>query len=428
VILALYRALVTLAGPAIRLLLARRRARGKEDPERMGERRGIAGLNRPPGRLIWLHAASVGEAVSMLPVIEALHRRPGCRVLLTTGTVTSARLMASRLPAAAIHQFIPIDRPAWVRRFLDHWRPDLALWAESEFWPCLLQDTAARGIPMILLNGRVSDRSLARWSKLPGVIGPLLAGFSLCLGQTERDRARLERLGAQNTAHLGNLKFAAPPLPADPASLAALQSVLGDRQRWLAASTHDGEERLVGAVHRRLAADFPQLLTILVPRHPARGSAIAHDLRAQNLIVAVRSRGEMPSADTQIYLADTLGELGLLYRLAPLVLMGKSLIGQGGQNPLEPARLGAAVLFGPKMGNFIDIAGRMREAGAAIEVADEEALAAVLRERLANPALLAVEGERALKFASAEEGVLQAVIDAIAAWLPPEPEKDHAGA
>lgn len=423
-ILALYRGLVTLAGPAILLLLARRRRLGKEDPTRVGERRGIAGQARPTGRLIWLHAASVGEAVSMLPVIEALLVRPAYHVLLTTGTVTSAKMMASRLPAGAIHQFIPIDRPAWVRRFLDHWRPDLALWAESEFWPCLLHETAARNVPLILLNGRVSDRSFARWHYLPGVIGPLLAGFALCLGQTERDRARLASLGARNTAYLGNLKFAAPPLPADPVSLAALQAALGDRPRWLAASTHDGEERLVGNVHRRLAADFPALLTILVPRHPERGVAIARDLRGINFIVALRSQGETLSSDTQIYIADTLGELGLFYRLAPLVLMGKSLIGQGGQNPLEPARLGAAVLVGPHMGNFIDMAKRMREAKAAIQVADENDLAAVLRARLEDPALLAVEGRAAFNFASAEDGVLPAVIDAIAAWLPAAEESD----
>jgi 3-deoxy-D-manno-octulosonic-acid transferase len=423
-ILALYRGLVTLAGPAILLLLARRRSRGKEDPNRIGERRGIAGQARPKGRLIWLHAASVGEAVSMLPVVEALQALPGYHLLLTTGTVTSAKMMASRLPPGAIHQFIPIDRPAWVRRFLDHWRPDLALWAESEFWPCLLRETAARNVPLILLNGRVSDRSFARWHYLPGVIGPLLAGFVLCLGQTERDRARLESLGARNTAYLGNLKFAAPPLPADPASLAVLQAALGDRPRWLAASTHDGEEKLVGSVHRYLAADFPALLTILVPRHPERGAAIARDLRGQNHIVALRSEGENPSAVTQIYIADTLGELGLFYRLAPLVLMGKSLIGQGGQNPLEPARLGASVLFGPHMGNFIDIAQRMREAKAAIQVADQDDLTGVLRARLNDPALLAIEGRAAFDFASAEDGVLPAVIHSIAAWLPALEETD----
>lgn len=412
-ILGLYRSLTILGAPLIDLYLERRLKRGKEDPARFPERKGIAGKVRPEGPLVWLHAASVGEAVSMLPVVEALQGRGGLTVLVTTGTVTSAAMMADRLPAGAIHQFVPVDRPAWVRRFLDHWRPGLALWVESEFWPNLLIETARRNIPLVLLNGRVSERSFRRWRKMPSFIGKLLSGFALCLGQTEEDARRLSVLGAAKTACFGNLKFAAPALPADPAKLSALREGLGDRPRWLAASTHAGEELLAGRAHKAL--NLPDLVTIIVPRHPERGAAIAEELRALGVNPTRRSLGEPLS---EVYIADTLGELGLFYRAAPLVFMGKSLIGQGGQNPLEPARLGASVLFGPHMGNFADIAQRMRAGGGAKEVADEGGLVAALSERFADPALVEAEGRRAQSFASGEDGVLAAVIEAIVPLLP----------
>jgi 3-deoxy-D-manno-octulosonic-acid transferase len=412
-ILGFYRWLTTLGGPLIDLYLARRLARGKEDPVRFAERKGVAGKPRPAGPLVWLHAASVGEAVSMLPVIEALQGRDGIIMLVTTGTVTSAAMMANRLPLGAIHQFVPVDRPAWVGRFLDHWRPGLALWVESEFWPNLLREAARRKIPLVLLNGRVSDRSYRRWQTMPNLIRQLLSGFSLCLGQTEEDARRLAALGAADATCVGNLKFAAPALPADPAALAALQASLGGRPRWLAASTHAGEEALAGRVHRALG--IPGLVTLIVPRHPERGAAIAEELRALGLNPTRRSLGEPVS---EVHIADTLGELGLFYRAAPLVFMGKSLIGQGGQNPLEPARLGASVLFGPHMGNFADIVQRMRAAGAANEVADEGALVANLARRFGNPVLVEAEGRRAQSFASAEDGVLAAVIGAIEPLLP----------
>jgi len=412
-IVGLYRVLTTLGGPLIRHYLDRRLARGKEDPVRFAERLGKPGLPRPDGGLVWLHAASVGEAVSMLPVVEALQKRPGVTVLVTTGTVTSAAMMKDRLPDGAIHQFVPVDRIAWVRRFLDHWKPDLALWAESEFWPNLLLETAQRKIPLVLLNGRISARSFRRWLKMRGFIGRLLSCFVLCLGQTDEDARRLSALGAAKTACLGNLKFAAPALPAEAEALAALQTALGDRPRWLAASTHAGEEALAGRVHKALA--IPGLVTLIVPRHPNRGAEIAAELEAMGLNPTRRSLGQ-PVGD--VHIADTMGELGLFYRAAPLVFVGKSLAGEGGQNPLEPARLGASVLFGPHMGNFADIADRMRASGAAKQVADEGDLVAALQQRLADPELMAREGEQAKRFASAEDGVLAAVIEAIRPWLP----------
>lgn len=415
--LALYRGVTGAGGPLIRLYLERRRRRGKEDPERFHERLGRSLTARPAGPLVWLHAASVGESLSVLPLVEGIVARPGVNVLVTTGTVTSAELMRARLPAGALHQYVPVDRLAWVRRFLDHWRPDLALWVESEFWPNLVSETAARGVPMILVNGRVSARSFRGWQRFPGFVRRLLAGFALCLGQTEEDAERLRLLGAPKALCMGNLKMATPPLPADATAVESFRGVLAGRPAWLAASTHAGEEEIAADVHNRLAHRVPGLLTIVVPRHPQRGPAIAETLRGRGLAVALRSRGEPVAQDTAVYVADTMGELGLFYRCCPVAFVGKSLEGGGGQNPLEPARLGCVVLFGPRMDNFAAIAADMLAAGAAVEVAGGIELAERVAAMLGDDALRARHAAAARSYATRAAGVLDAVLAALAPFL-----------
>lgn len=403
----LYQAVVSVGGPAIQLYLNRRLRAGKEDPERFTERLGQASLPRPHGRLLWIHAASVGESLSVLPLLERLlAARPDWHALITTGTVTSARLMADRLPARAVHQYVPVDRPAWVRRFLDHWRPDAALWMESELWPALVLETARRGVPMALLNGRMSARSFRRWSHFGGFARQLLGSFTLTFGQSEEDSARLAALGAHTAPCPGNLKSAAPPLPVDDDALDTLRAVIGNRPLWLAASTHAGEEALAWRVHQRLAAHHPGLLTIIVPRHPPRGDGVAAELLSLGARVAQRSKGTLPDVETTIYLADTMGETGLFYRLSRLVLIGKSLIGQGGQNPLEPARLGAVVLFGPHMDNFVAMADRLLQARAAHRVYDENTLTETLDHLLSDPETIAAMGAAGAACAAVEDAVL----------------------
>lgn len=428
-ILTLYRFATTWGMPVIRGFLAYRMTRGKEDAERFGERLGQPGRPRPPGPLIWLHGASVGESLSLLPLMETLLvSHPGFHVLVTTGTTTSAKQMAERLPEGAVHQYVPVDRQAWVRSFLDHWRPDLILRAESDLWPNLVIEPAIRGIPMILINGRMSPRSFAKWRFAPGMARELLSGFAVCLAQTETDAERLRALGAANARCVGNLKFAAPPLPVVPEALARLSGLLAGRPRWVAASTHDGEEALCGRVHRALEPDLPGLLTIIVPRHPDRGAAIAAALRADGLRVAVRSAGEEPTPETQIHLADTMGELGLFYRLAGVAFIGKSLGAGGGQNPLEAARLDCAVLHGPRMANFEDIARRMQAAGASEEVADEIALARRLAHLLTDEEDRGRHALAARAFALAEANVLEAVMAVLEPHLARLTEGSHAGA
>ena len=293
--LALYRGATTAAAPAIRGYLRRRARNGKEDPDRMAERFGVASTPRPEGPLVWIHAASVGESRSMLSVIERLRaERPAVTILMTTGTVSSARMLTDLLPAGVIHQFVPVDRVAWVRRFLDHWRPDLALWVESEFWPNLLVEADARNVPLVLLNARMSARSYRGWERFSGVIANLLNRFDLCMAQSEETAERLRALGAAHVDCPGNLKFAAAPLPYDAGELAKMSAEIGDRPVWLAASTHPGEEELIADAHHRLAERRQNLLTVVVPRHAGRGPEIAEMLAARGRRAALR----VPAART----------------------------------------------------------------------------------------------------------------------------------
>lgn len=385
--LSLYRAATIIGAPLILFYLNQRKARGKEDFTRFNERLGMPVADRPSGTLIWLHAASVGESLSMLPLIEKLlEDRPGCHLMLTTGTVTSAKLMKERLPERAFHQYIPVDRPSYVRRFLNHWRPDIALWAESEFWPNIITDTRARNIPMVLVNGRVSPKSFAGWQRARGLIKTLLSCFTLCLGQSDNDVERLNQLGSPNSKNLGNLKFAVPALPADEAELTKLKSIIGDRPVWLSASTHPGEEEIIARVHQKLKTAHPGLLTLIVPRHPGRGKDILKVLRPLGIISALRSKGDPIEDETDIYIANTMGELGLFFRLTEIAFMGKSLVPLGGQNPLEALRLDCAVLHGPHMMNFQWMSEQMISLGCSLQVDGEAQLAETLSQLLSDSA------------------------------------------
>lgn len=415
-----YVAVTTLGSPLAPLALRLRETRGKEDRARLGERLGHPGLSRPEGPLVWLHGASVGEALALLPLIDRLaETRPGLHLLLTTGTVTSAAVIAPRLPATARHQFLPLDTPGAVDRFLDHWRPDLVLWSESDLWPNMLAGLDRRGIPRALLNGRMSERSFDRWRRAPKTAHRLVGGFSPCLGQTPEDAQRLARLGGLQARCLGNLKQAAAPPQADPDALKAALGALSDRPRWLMASTHAGEEALAGRLHATLRQRHPGLVTVIVPRHGARAPAVARELEDQGLSVRRRSQG-WPEAETDILLGDTMGEMGLYLRLAPVVVMGKTFVRPGGgQNPLEAARLDSAVLWGPEMGNFAEIAAEMEAAGAAEALADQTALAARLDALLGDPQDRAARAAAARAYAGARAAILDDVLTALAPVLDP---------
>ena len=345
-----YRYATAALAPLAPLLLRRRSLRGKEHSERTDERLGIASRPRPPGALVWVHGASVGECLAALPLIETLLARASCSVIATSGTVTSAKVMSERLPAGALHQFVPIDTPAATARFLDYWRPQVGLFVDSDIWPNLVFGAKERGVRLALVNARMSQRSFESWRLVPATVGALLAAFQTCLAQDEEIAARFRALGAHDVRTIGSLKADAPPLPADAGKLDALRQAIGARPIFLAAQTHPGEEETILPAHDALRRSFADLLTIIVPRHPERGGDIAMLCGTRNCLL--RSKGHNPASDTAVYIADTMGELGLFYRLAPFAFIGGSLIRHGGQNPLEPAKLDCAVLAGPHTFNF----------------------------------------------------------------------------
>jgi len=421
-LLTVYRLATYGVAPLARLVLARRAAAGKEDKRRLGERWGRTTRARPRGTLIWLHAASVGESLSLLPLIERLLEASADNaVLVTTGTVTSARLMADRLPHdRAWHQYAPLDHPPSVRRFLDHWRPDLAVWVESELWPNLIIETRRRGIKMALLNARMSERSWRGWRRMPGVIRRLLSAFDLVLAQDSKQALRLQDLGASPVESVGDLKAAMTPQDGAAPDLAAIHAAIGDRPVWLAASTHEGEELIVAEAHRQLRRRFPTILTLLAPRHPVRAPAIMALLEQGGIGAVKRSDGALPGPDTDVWLIDTLGELGLFYRLTGLVLVAGSL-GEpgtiGGHNPLEAASLGRAVLHGPDMANAAASTAALDAAGAARLVIDADSLAQAVGDLIADPAALARMGEAGRQVAEAARGVVDKIFHRLSPLL-----------
>jgi 3-deoxy-D-manno-octulosonic-acid transferase len=403
------------AAPFLPLLLSRRARQGKEESSRLMERRGIASRPRPDGLLVWVHAASVGETNAVLPLIGRLTEM-GTAVLLTTVTITSAQIAAARLPAGAIHQFSTLDVQPWIRRFLGHWRPDLALFVESELWPVTIGALAEQGVPQVIVNGRMSERSFVRWQRYAAVARQVLSKLTLCLAQSPVDAERYRSLGAKRVEVNGNLKFDAPLPTPDPGAVAALKQVVGERPVWLAASTHEGEEAIVARVHRELASAHPGLLTVIVPRHPERGPAIAEMLRESGLQVALRSRNEAVAAGAGIYLADTLGELALFYRVVPVAVIGGSLVPHGGQNPIEPVRFEAAVLHGPHVHNFADIYAALDASGSET-VADADQLAAAVHRLLADPARARNRVRSATAALQPFSGALDATLAALKPFL-----------
>jgi 3-deoxy-D-manno-octulosonic-acid transferase len=387
-----YRLLTAAATPLAPVLMSHRLKHGKELAARLNERYGESDVARPSGPLVWVHGASVGELVSVIPLIERISEK-GLAVLCTSGTVTSANLAEQRLPKGVIHQFVILDTPRFVKRFFDHWQPDLALFVESDLWPNLIMTSAERAVPLILINGRVSERSFNRWRRVPATIAALLRRFDLCLAQSTAHAERYRELGAPRIVTTGNVKLDVPEPPADPRRLAELRAAIGERTVLAGASTHAGEEEMLLEAHRRLRRAFPRLLTIIAPRHPERGAAILDIARAAGLAAALRSRGELPGGDTDVYVADTLGELGLIYRLTPIVFVGGSLASHGGQNPIEPIKLGAAILHGPNVWNFAEVYAALDQARGAEQVSDVEGLAlratAWLKDANARAAVIA---------------------------------------
>jgi len=411
----LYRAWV--AASAVMLPVAGRQSmaklrRAEVDPQRAREKLGHASQPRPAGQLIWFHAASVGESLSVLALIDRMgHALPQAHFLITSGTATSARLVASRLPPRTQHQFAPLDAPGPLKRFLNYWCPDAALFVESELWPQMLRRTHARGTAMALINARMSQHSIERWQKQPALAGFLFGVFDLILTQNDAMARAMGTINApaDRVAAGINLKSMAGPLPQEDDTIAEARKALGNRPVWIASSTHPGEEKSVLEAHRQLLKRFPDLCLILVPRHPERGDEVAGLIASVGLTHGRRTRGDMPRE--QVFLADTLGELGTWYALSNIVFLGGSLHPIGGHNPYEVAQAGAMVLSGTHVTNFAETYAEMETAGAARLVAGTQDLADRVADLLSNDIARANGVASAKSYAAAQADKLDSIAE-----------------
>jgi 3-deoxy-D-manno-octulosonic-acid transferase len=416
--LALYGAATGLLEPLAPVLLRRRAQAGKEDAARLGERLGRAGVARPSGPLVWLHGVSVGESLSLLPLIEALRaRRPDLSLLVTSGTVTSAEVLAKRLPPGVIHQFAPVDAPGAAARVLDHWRPAAILLVESELWPNLIVAARRRGVRLALVSARMTQESAQGWAQAKGTARALLRAFDLVLPQDDATAARLARLGAHVGPQL-NLKLTGAAPPVDGRLVATLKAAVGRRRIVLAASTHPGEEAPIAEAVREAVRSGPPSLLIVAPRHPGRGEQVAIDLTAVGFDVARRGAGEAIGPTTNAYVADTLGELGSFYLVADVVVMGGSFVaGVGGHNPVEAAQFGRPIVTGPQTFNARSIYAEMLAECACIEAADTQALTRHVAGLLHNPPIARRIGEAAQAYAGRQGAALTEAMALIAPLL-----------
>ncbi|SFT64170.1 3-deoxy-D-manno-octulosonic acid transferase [Sedimentitalea nanhaiensis] len=412
----LYRGLATLISPLAYQVVARKLRRHQVSPRRLHERLGNASATRPVGNLIWFHAASVGESLSVLTLIARMGERlPKAEFLITSGTATSAALIAKRMPPRTRHQFAPLDAPGPVKRFYDHWRPNAGIFVESELWPLTLTEGQARGVPLALLNARLSAKTVRGWQKAPETARYVLDQFDLMLTQNDEISARLLTIGA-DPARLRtgtNLKATSAPLPVDVDTLTRLRADLNGRPVWVASSTHPDEEEVVLDAHKRLLIDRPDLLLLLVPRHPERGDAVADLVTQAGMTMARRTSQDRITPQAQVYLADTLGETGTWYALTPLVFLGGSLLPIGGHNPYEVAQAGATVLTGPHVSNFTETFAPLIASGGAVEIRNAAELAAAIDHLLRDPADLKAACAAATAFVGQQQSKLDGVIDSL---------------
>ena len=413
----LYRVAGGLIRPFVPFYLSLRAARGKEDPHRKRERMGRTDKKRPEGPLIWLHAASVGETLALVPLIERILQLH-INVLLTTGTVTSASLIENRFGSRVIHQFAPLDIKPAIRRFLDHWKPDLALVCESEIWPLRISGLARRHIPQVMVNAHMSGRSFHSWQKRSALASHIFRQIDAAIGQSESDAEQYHALGVKTVAVSGNLKADIAPA-ADKNLLMQYRESLHNRLVWAAISTHEGEENIAAEVHLALKTRLPNLLTIIVPRHPERADEIMEELAKKSLNVVRHSEKQMPTADTDIVLVDTIGEMGVFLQLAKVSFIGKSLTETGGHNPLEPALLGSAILTGPHVENFKDTFDVFFANNAARVVEDATQLAVQLNTLLTHEPTRYEMIEAAYDTATNMSGALERTLKVLRPFIDP---------
>jgi len=414
-----YTGLTKVLAPALPLWLKHRAKVGKEDPIRQSERFGQASITRPAGQLFWMHGASVGEVTMILPLIDkVLAEYPNAHVLVTSGTTTSAELMAKRLPASAFHQYIPLDTPKAVTAFLEHWKPDIAIWSESEIWPNLLLQTKARNIPMALINARMSEKSLNSWFKRRKSGLRLFGCFDVILAGDNPTANGLSKILGQKVESIGNLKNAASALSVNLNELAELKKSIGERPVWIAASVHQAESYSVLLAHEEVLKSFPEALLVYAMRHPTEKAVNNLKINSPNQIFVQRSNGGIPTKQTSVFLFDTLGEMGLSYSLSDVAFVAGSLRSDlMGHNPLEPARLNIPTVTGPYISSFEDTYAPFLESNAMIQIAESDQLGKTITAMLTSPKTRQEMISRASKIVNAQSDVLNRTIDAIKALL-----------
>ena len=413
-----YEAIMSLGVYLIEFILLLRRLRGKEDSMRLNERRGVTKLSRPKGALIWLHASSVGESIASLTLIDKLLKTlPNYNILVTTGSVSSARLLKERLPQFVIHQFVPIDRKLWIQRFLNHWQPNLAIIMESEFWPTQIKQLKKRNTPILVINGRLSESSYSRWRLAGSMTRTIFGNLDLVLATNDQQAKRFSNLRAPYVQVVGNLKRSAPKLPLDADSAQDIIKQVGSRPVWLAASTHEGEDLPILKTQKKLLIQFPNMLTIIVPRHPKRGIDIEFLAQKNGLSVARRNKSEEIKPETELYIADTMGEMSLFYNVAHCVFVAGSLVPVGGHNPIEPAHFNCAIFFGPLMAKNQEISEEMIEKNAAIQIDSIEKLTPTLEKVFSDDDLFQSLSYNAQKYAENGGGILETISTKISPYI-----------
>ena len=345
--------LIILISPFIILI---RLLKNKEDKKRFKEKFCSFSKKRGSGKLIWFHGSSVGEILSAIPLIEKLEKKKSInKILITSSTLSSSKVLSNFKLRKTIHQFFPIDSNTLTKKFLNYWNPSVAIFIESEIWPNMLMNIKKQSLPLILLNARITKKSYNKWNMIPSTSKMLFSGFNICFSQNQETIKYLKSLGSKKIKFLGNLKYSESKTQKKNNLDNNLKNTFSSKKIWCAASTHNTEERICALAHKKLKKKYRNLLTIIIPRHTQRTNSIISEIEDLGLKVQTRSINNKLSKNTEIYLVDTYGETKSFYKICKTVFLGGSLINHGGQNPLEPARLGCKILHGPYVQNFTEV-------------------------------------------------------------------------
>ena len=352
-LLKIYYVISILLMPLTGIYINRRIKLNKEDTKRFKERYGRASVQRTEGSLAWLHAASVGESLSILTIINELEKLKSIdQILLTTGTTSAAEIVANKLSSKTVHQYLPLDNPIFNKRFLKHWNPTYAIFVESEIWPNLIMQIKKLEIKLAIVNGRMTLKSYNKWLRFKKSSELIFKSFDLCLAQNKESSLFYKKLGINNTYYTGNLKFSSDKFEVTEDDFNDLKGMFKGRKVFLAASTHLGEEKIISEITNKIRESKKEFITIIVPRHPNRTNLLD---QMTNSKVAMRSSNEKVDQATDIYLADTFGELGIFYKLADFIFIGGSFVPHGGQNPIEAAYFCNNIFHGKYIENFLEV-------------------------------------------------------------------------